>query len=436
MSHSLPRDPASCFARLRARNAELKAVSYVVPELRPSTNPDGPLGNVPFVFKDTWDVEGVPSTGGSSRHAGRKPKRSSAAYDLFLEQGAVFLGKSNVGDMAFSSEATNYVFGATANPLDPARTAGGSTGGGAAAVAAGLAAFDWGGDFGGSIRIPAAFCGVVGLRLSSRDWPLGGEHFPPMPGALLHMLGWGPITRTVREARGLVDAARSLRRPEAPHRDFDLGDVVLLPPDAATKGEWPTFAMDAAMALDRAGIHFSVGVAGMTPKGAERVFDRYLCARFDAFVNSGFMSTREAAARIARGMLGRGSTSDRIHPTTGRLLAITALGHGLFFWDKRGTQEKVDELSRALSRVWNTGRLVLSPTTTFRAPLHGKSHMASGLLAFAKLGNVLDATALSVPFGHFPGGMPRGLQILGPPGSERAVLDLAARLEAAESRTS
>lgn len=429
MSDALSRDPARALARVRLHNAALKALAYVVPELSPSTNPSGMLANVPFAFKDTWDVAGVPSTGGSSRHRDRRPRSSSAAYELFVKQGAVFLGKSNVGDMAFSPEAANYVLGASSNPYDVTRTAGGSTGGGAAAVAAGLAAFDWGGDFAGSIRIPAAFCGVVGMRLPNRDWPTEGEHFPPMPGSVAHMLGWGPVARTVSATRAVVAAADALRRPGAPHREFDLRDVVLLPPDEATIGAWPTFIKDATDALDRANIHFSFGVPGVTPKAADNLWDRYLCARFDGFIASDFMSTREALGRIARGLAGRGNESDRIHPSTGKLLALTAAGYGLYFWDKRGTSDGVAAVERALSRVWDSGRLVVTPTTTFPAPKHGGTSALRGLLAFAKLGNLVDATALAVPFGHFPGGMPRSLQILGPAGSEGAVLALGARLE-------
>lgn len=331
--------------------------------------------------------------------------------------------------MAFSPEAANFVLGASSNPYDLTRTAGGSTGGGAAAVAAGLAAFDWGGDFGGSIRIPAAFCGVVGMRLPSRDWPSDGEHFPPMPGSVAHMLGWGPVARSVAAAREIVAAADALRRSGAPHRDFDLGDVVLLPPDEATGGAWPTFIKDATDALDRANIHFAFGVPGVTPKAADRLWDRYLCARFDAFIASDFMSTREAFGRIARGLAGHGDASERIHPFTGKLLAQTAVGYGLYFWDKRGTSDRVAAMERALARIWDSGRLLVTPTTTFPAPKHGGTSGLAGLLAFAKLGNLVDATALTVPFGSFPGGLPRGLQILGPAGSERAVLALGARLE-------
>ena len=355
---------------------------------------------------------------------------ADAPLKLLFTEGAVFVGKSNVGDMAFSSEAANFVYGATNHPKDSSRTAGGSTGGGAAAVAKGFAAFDWGGDFGGSIRIPAAFCGIVGLRLASRDYPLAGEHFPPMPGSLLNMLGWGPLTRTVAEAAELVRVAEPLRRPSAIAREFEANDVAILPPDEGTVGEWPSFTRDLTALLDRGGFQFTFGVPGVSATSAARAFDRYLCARFDGFIETGFLPTTEALARVAKGLLRRGPVDERIHPSTGLLLSLTAFGHGLFFWDKAGSLERASKLTSALDRVWDSGRLILSPTTTFAAPRHGRTPLCRGLQAFAKLGNLVDATAISIPFGTFDSGLPRGLQILGPSGSEGAVLALASRLEA------
>ena len=158
---------AACRAAIDAKNAELRAVLRVLDE--PSRGTDaGPLAGIPYVLKDTWDTAGIVTTGGSFRHRDRIPTQSSKPHRAIEATGAVLLGKSNLSDLAFSIESDNHLFGPVRNPHDPSRTAGGSTGGGACAVASGMAAFDWGTDFGGSIRLPAAFCGVVGLRLSAR----------------------------------------------------------------------------------------------------------------------------------------------------------------------------------------------------------------------------------------------------------------------------
>src|SRR5688500_16936242 len=181
-----------CVARIRAKNDVLRAVLEKVPA--PADTRSGALSGVPYLLKDTWDTRGIRTTGGSWRHRGRVPISSCRAHRAFEAAGAVLLGKSNLCDLAFSSESDNHLFGPVCNPHDLARTAGGSTGGGAAAVHDGMAAFDWGTDFGGSIRGPAAFCGVVGLRLSHRAWPVGFDHFPRIPPVLWHLCGMGPVT--------------------------------------------------------------------------------------------------------------------------------------------------------------------------------------------------------------------------------------------------
>ena len=117
--------------------------------------------------------------------------RAGSIDRVLMQAGAVMLGKSNMPDLALSNESDNHLIGATTNPFDPTRTAGGSTGGGAAAIATGMAAFDWGGDFGGSIRTPAACCGIVGIRLSSQAWPASREQFPGWRSSSSRCSGWG-----------------------------------------------------------------------------------------------------------------------------------------------------------------------------------------------------------------------------------------------------
>ena len=245
-----------CVRTIRARNDELRAVLHVLPTplADPSVNGDAPLAGVPYVLKDTWDTAGIPTTGGSWRHRARVPRESSRAYTALQKTGAVLLGKSNLCDLAFSPESDNHLIGATRNPHDPTRTAGGSTGGGAAAVATGMAAFDWGTDFGGSIRSPAAFCGVTGLRLSAAAWPVNEDHFPRVAPHFWSFLGMGPLASTVAGCRRVVHAMRSLRLPLGEPSVGD--DVLLYAPDAKTAGAWPTFVGDAATALVRAGVQF------------------------------------------------------------------------------------------------------------------------------------------------------------------------------------
>ena len=254
---SLSLDVEECRRAIRHKNDDLRAVLTVLdePVFDPEARHTGPLAGVPYVLKDVWDTAGIRTTGGSWRHRDRVPTESSRAYQALLSSGAVLLGKSNLCDLAFSAESDNHLFGPVRHPMDPSRTAGGSTGGGAAAVAAGMAAFDWGTDFGGSIRMPAAHCGVVGLRLSSAAWPVEREHFPRISPHFWSFCGMGPLTKTVADARRVIGALSSLRN-DLPARAPSTDEVVVYAPDLLHRGEWPTFAADASALLVRAGVRF------------------------------------------------------------------------------------------------------------------------------------------------------------------------------------
>ena len=391
---------------------------------------DAPLFGLPFVLKDTWDTVGVRTTGGSYRHRARVPLESAPIYPALLKAGAVLLGKSNIGDLAFSAESDNYLIGTTKNPHDPSRTSGGSTGGGAAAVAAGMAAFEWGTDFGGSIRIPAAFCGVVGLRLSAATWPVERAHFPRVSPRFWSFLGMGPLARDVATCRRVLAAVPSLRREGVgPAPLIEKNRVVIYPPDRLLRRAWPTFEQDATDALVRAGVKALRAQGLPSPTRAGRAFDGYLCAHFSDFVGADELSLFDGLVAAIVGAASGGRLDKRLHPKGAALFSLTALGRLTLFRDKARATRRLEEVRAAFRRVWDEGLLIVLPTSTVPASRHGRTTFDLRLLSFAKIGNLTDATALALPFGRFPDGLPRSLQILGPPGSEAAVLDLAERLE-------
>jgi Asp-tRNA(Asn)/Glu-tRNA(Gln) amidotransferase A subunit family amidase len=422
----------ACRQVIRSRNADLKAVLSAVdpPVFDADAQADAPLAGVPFVLKDTWDTAGIRTTGGSYRHRTRVPTESAPAYTALLRAGAVLLGKSNIGDMAFSAESDNHIIGTTKNPFDPTRTSGGSTGGGAAAVAAGMAAFEWGTDFGGSIRIPAAFCGVVGLRLSAATWPVEENHFPRVSPAFWPFLGMGPLAKDVATCRRVLSAVTSLRREtSAPSPTLSPDRVVIYGPDRFTQRDWPSFRADAKSALTSIGVS-SEEARDLPSLGATtQAFDGYLCAHFSDFVGKDELSVREGVAAALLGLASGGRLDKRLHPKGAALFGLVAIGSLTLFRDPVRATRALEAVRAAFRRVWERGTLIVTPTTTVPASRHGRTAFDFRLLSFVKVGNVTDATALALPFGRFPNGMPRSLQILGPPGSEDAVLDLAARLE-------
>ena len=158
-------DARELFEAYRARAAaeELNAFTWVGDEAPPISR-DAPLAGVPFAAKDLFCTEGVPSQAGSRILEGYRPPYSATVVRHLQDAGAPLLGKTNQDEFAMGSSTENSGFGPTLNPWDRTRVPGGSSGGSAAAVAAGLAPWAIGTDTGGSIRQPAALCGIVGLK--------------------------------------------------------------------------------------------------------------------------------------------------------------------------------------------------------------------------------------------------------------------------------
>jgi Asp-tRNA(Asn)/Glu-tRNA(Gln) amidotransferase A subunit family amidase len=422
---------ASCLRTIREKNVEYAAILHVVdePKISPDAAADAPLHGVPYVLKDTWEVEGLPTTGGSWRHRARISTRSSKAHIALARSGAVLLGKSSCGDLAFSAECANHIIGAAKNPYDKTRTSGGSTGGGAVAVALGMAAFDWGGDFGGSIRMPAGFCGVAGVRLSCEAWPTHGEHFPQMPAVFTSLLGWGPLARTVEGCREVIRAMRPHLRAHVQPPRVLRDDIVLYAPDRATLGQWPTFFGDAARALNEIGVRYEGERRVSGPSYVNELYNAHVCNNFEHFHRTNELPLHKAIPAVIIGLASGGRLDRRLHPNTAILLAFAQLFGAVRYRDAARIGRAVDRLREQVRTVWAEGRLIVAPMATAPAPKHGRAAFDYDLQAFCKLGNLVDATAASVPFGYFDDGLPRALQIMGPPGSEDAVLALAARIE-------
>jgi amidase len=158
----------------------------------------GALHGVPVTIKDAFETEGVVSVGGTRGRASYVPQGDATGVARLKAAGAVVLGKTNVPEASLAFESDNLVYGQTKNPYDPTRTPGGSSGGEAAAIAAGLSPLGLGSDAGGSIRVPAHFCGIAGIKPTSGRTPRTG-HFPPMGGLLDSLCQIGPLARSIED---------------------------------------------------------------------------------------------------------------------------------------------------------------------------------------------------------------------------------------------
>jgi amidase len=184
-------------ARARAREADAALARG---------EPWGPLHGVPMTIKDALETAGLRTTGGYPPLTNHVPKKDATVVARLRAAGALLLGKTNVPPLSADGRADNPIFGRTNNPWNLERTPGGSTGGGAAAVAAGLCAFDVGSDLAASVRMPAHWCGLFGLKPTEGRVPNTG-HIPEVPGqphAVRHMNVLGPLARSVDDLAAIL----------------------------------------------------------------------------------------------------------------------------------------------------------------------------------------------------------------------------------------
>src|SRR5829696_563331 len=179
----------------------------------------GPLHGVPMTIKEAFNVAGLHTTWGNPAFKEFVADQDATVVRRLKQAGAVIVGKTNVAHMLGDyAQTANELYGVTNNPWDPARTPGGSSGGSAAAVAAGMAFLDYGSDLVGSVRIPASFCGVYGLRPSVGTVPLTGFQPPgppPGPSEMTYLSALGPLGRSAGDLRAALNATAGPEPPAA-----------------------------------------------------------------------------------------------------------------------------------------------------------------------------------------------------------------------------
>jgi Asp-tRNA(Asn)/Glu-tRNA(Gln) amidotransferase A subunit family amidase len=390
---------------------------------------------VPVTVKQTFGMAGRTITAGSRRMPPIPMDHDCPIVRRVRESGAILLARSNTPELTMSHETDNLLAGRTNNPLDGTRTAGGSSGGEAALVAAGASALGFGSDIGGSIRFPAHCCGIVGFKPDSSAVD-GRGTFPPdkPPDFGDTLLGFGPMARSVRDARlGFeVLAGRDLPPPAS------VGGLRLLVPSVPV-GTIRDAAIARAVArarsiLTRAGMRVETADAG-DADDLFRLWQRVIVGFSETPMREhlrdangeAFSLAREAIARLA----GR--------PTVWRGVFLALLGMRIVRPSPEALAEAVARTRERRARwrsVLGGDGVLLLPTAGFLAPRHGRAMLLDNLpgvpgvyvpLAFA---NLLDLPAISVPAWPDAAPLPPGVQLVAAPGAEAALLDAAAALEA------
>ena len=390
----------------------------------------GPLHGLPWAFKDTHEVGGWRTTYGSPLMADHVPDEDEEVVARIRRAGAVVLGRTNVPEFAAGSHTFNGVFGTTRNPYDLSRSAGGSSGGAAAALAAGMLPLAEGSDMGGSLRNPASFCNVVGLRPSPGRVPRW-----PIDNAWETTSVSGPMGRSVEDVALLLSVIAG-PHPRVPSASETPGSAFTPPVDgslsslrvALSPDLGGAFAVEPEVAsvVEAAGRVFATGGATVTAAhpSLEEAEDTFRTLRAWAFWQ-GFRDLlaehpdgiKESLAANIRA--GRGLTGDDVWRAYTQRTGLENRMSGFF--------EDHDVLLMPVSQVPPFPADMEYPATV------AGEEMASYLdwMRSAYVISVTGCPAISVPGGFTPDGLPVGVQLVARPRAERRLLEVARAFEQA-----
>jgi aspartyl-tRNA(Asn)/glutamyl-tRNA(Gln) amidotransferase subunit A len=435
-------DELFAFYRERAAAEDLNAFLWVADEA-PANGAEGPLGGVPIAVKDLFCVENVPSMAGSRILEGYRPPYTATAVRKLREAGATVLGKTNQDEFAMGSSNENSGFGPVKNPWDRERVPGGSSGGSAAAVAAGLAPWAIGTDTGGSVRQPASLCGIVGLKPT-----YGAVSRYGMIAFASSLDQCGPLTRDVTDSalllRHLVGRdscdSTSLEFPEEvrlPSSERLDGVRFGVPPELSGEGIEPgvrevlertlKLIEELGGSIEEVALpHADHGISAyyvIAPAEASSNLARYDGVRYGPRVGDGDLLSLYEETRAQ----GFGEEVKRRI-----MLGTYALSSGYYeayYGRAQRVRTKIaDDFRAAFERV----DLIVtptSPTVAFKLGERTDDPLAMYLSDYCTVPMPLAGIpAISIP-GGLSDGLPVGIQLAGPAFSENRILDAAYALE-------
>ncbi len=392
----------------------------------------GPLHGVPITVKDLCDTAGVRTTYGSKSFSDHVPKHDAVTWSRLKAAGAILIGKTTTPEFGMLGVTDSQLTGRTSTPWATTHTSGGSSGGAAASVASGVAPFAWGSDGGGSIRVPAACCGVVGLKASRGRFPVETPW---------ESVGTdGPITRNVRDAALLLEVAAGP----------DARDPLSLP---ASSDDWVGATIDASVIGVRVAYSPDFGTAEVDHEvggiieqaltvlrsGGAAVEQVNLAlpdpiAYFQAFWTPAF------ADALGEDLLSGAVDSSSVHPM---MLEMARQGQqlGALEYYRTATQTR-GEISNGFAEVFDSFDILVTPTmpvTAFPHPgreagpteINGKpvSHPETDFHRLTEPPSHAGLPAITVPCGFSKEGLPVGLQFIGPRHADAAILAAAAAYE-------
>jgi len=383
----------------------------------------GPLHGLPVSLKDLIDARGIPTTAASAIHANRVPNEDAELVRRLRQAGAVIIGKNNLHEFAYGGSSLISAFGEVRNPWDVSRITGGSSGGSAAAVVAGMSCASIGTDTAGSIREPGALCGCVGLKPTYGRVPVRGVI--PLAASLDHI---GPLVMSVADSAIVLQAiagydAADITTADVPVSDYVSaaeGDAKLLRVGVPRAHFYEQLDSEVASAMEHALAGIKTMVASLREVSFDVPTDRTL-------------QMAEAHAYHAQNLAKQAARYD---PETARRIRTGETVSAAEYIHQR---RALDQARRDMARVFADVDVLVTPTTPMPAPRIDDLKTSPGALRPAELKllrntrpfNVWGLPAISVPCGFTQSGLPIGLQIAGPMWREDLVLRLAHAYERA-----
>jgi Asp-tRNA(Asn)/Glu-tRNA(Gln) amidotransferase A subunit family amidase len=389
----------------------------------------GPLHGVPLTIKSCIDVAGWPCPAGSLLRKTYVANLDAPLVSRWKAAGAILLGNTNTPEFLMAYETDNLLTGKTSNPWNLAHSAGGSSGGEAAAIAAGCSAGGVGSDGGGSVRVPAHFCGICGLKPTPGRIPATG-HFPPGTGAFSWLGVVGPMARTIADVRSLFevmagpDAGDALSAP-VPLRAYREGELRGL-----RVGILESEALGIATAEMRAAVE-------RTAKSLdERGFtvEPFRLDGLDRALNLWWFFFGPVIGNLLwHSVAGH---EDQISPMLREYLSHATSGNSITLDQFTKACADRDLLRADILRQMRDTPVLLSPVSTSRAFRHGQGNYHPGTgyrdtMRFSQWLNLTGFPGASVPVGVSNEGLPIGVQVIGRPFEDELVLAVAEAIEQA-----
>ena len=427
-------------SRIERFNPQLNAIVTLAPDALESAREAeasimrgsmrGALQGVPVTIKDTIETKGLKTTSGSRLRAEHVPDADATAVARLKAAGAIILGKTNVPEMAIPYECDNPVFGRTNDPHQLGLTSGGSSGGEAAAISACLSPAGLGSDLSGSIRVPAHFCGIFGLKPTTNRIPSAG-HFPPATGALSHGAVVGPLARHVEDLSLFLNVLTESNEGEP--FSAQAQDAALLKirgwrvasyssaRDREVTVETEQAVQLALRALEDAGLEIAEDV----PPGLARASALWTALFSHASIlqlRALYAGQEEKAGTVVRAVLSAAGNSPQ--PSA---------------FDFASACAERDTLRSVLLEWMKATPLIVAPVGATPAFEHGARRVKVGeeslsvyrAFDYSRAFNVLGLPSVSVPVLRTREGLPVGVQIIGRPFAEESVLAAASIIEEA-----